>query len=44
MFTKPPLVCDNVTVSQIYLVFDDLDWFEEYWLGILQNATQSGFA
>ena len=26
-----------MTVSQTFLVFYDLDHFEDYWLGILQN-------
>lgn len=31
-----------VTVSQASLVFDDLNNFEEYWSGMLQNVPQMG--
>lgn len=33
----------SVTVSQSFLVFHDLDSFEEYWSGILQHVLQPGF-
>lgn len=33
-----------VTISQTLLVFDDdLDSFEDYWLGIFQNVLQLRF-
>lgn len=32
-----------VTVSQTFLVFDDLDSFEEYWAGLLEIVPQLGF-
>lgn len=34
----------TVTVSQIFLVFDNLDTYEEYWSGILYNAHQFGLS
>lgn len=32
-----------VTVSQVFLVFDDLGSFEDYWSGILLNDPLLGF-
>ena len=32
-----------VTVSQVLLIFDDLDSFEEYWLGILKDISPLEF-
>ena len=30
-----------VTTSQTFLIFDDLDSFEEYWSNILQNIPEA---
>lgn len=38
-----PLKLLAVTVSQVFLVFDDLGSFEDYWSGILLNDPLLGF-
>lgn len=32
-----------VIVSQVFLVLDDFDSFEEYWSGFLKNISRFGF-